>query len=122
MNKVRSLSNLGWKHLAFTEEQLSDLPLSQVIQNIQECYLPYVESQQEVIDYQDYKRSEEILMGQQVEELRNWELDDINQFLSGDKEIVQLGEDTTGKDDISLGEVDLNEPEEDLAPAKKKKK
>lgn len=61
MNKVRSLRNIGWKHLTFSEEQLKERTLAEVIANIQNCYTPYIEEQQAIIDYEDY------LLGQQIE-------------------------------------------------------
>jgi hypothetical protein len=60
MNKVRSLKNMGWKHLAFSEDQLKEIPLLDFIKNIQDSYLPYVEEQKAVIDYAEYQRAEEV--------------------------------------------------------------
>ena len=58
MNKVRSLRNIGWKHLAFDEGEVRALPLVDFIKNVQDSFLPYVEEQQKVIEYADYKRAE----------------------------------------------------------------
>lgn len=60
MNKVRSLRNIGWKHLAFDEGEVRALPLVDFIKNVQDSYLPYVEEQQKVIEYADYKRAEQV--------------------------------------------------------------
>ena len=60
MNKVRSLTNIGWKHLAFSQEQLRDKCLADMVGNIQVAYKPYVEEQQAIIDYDDYKISQEL--------------------------------------------------------------
>lgn len=60
MNKVKSLKNLGWKHLAFDEGELKATPIGNIISNIQQSFLPYVEEQKTVIDYQDFQRAEEI--------------------------------------------------------------
>jgi len=35
MNKVKSLKNLGWKHLAFDEGELKATPIGNIISNIQ---------------------------------------------------------------------------------------
>lgn len=56
-NKMRSLKNIGWKHLVFTEDQLKGLELYSIIGNVQNSYKPYVESQKAIIDYQDYLRA-----------------------------------------------------------------
>lgn len=78
MNKVRSLKNIGWKHLAFTEAQLHSQSLVSNITNIQECFLPYIEEQQAIIDYEDYQLGDKIAAHKQIEEMKNWELSDIN--------------------------------------------
>lgn len=72
MNKVRSLKNLGWKHLVFSEDQLKDLNLTSIIANIQKFHLPYVEAQQAIIDYADYKLAEEIEIQKQIQEMKEW--------------------------------------------------
>jgi len=43
-----------------------------VIQNIQTCFEPYVESQKEVIAYEDHKKSMEIEIHKQLEEMMHW--------------------------------------------------
>lgn len=58
MNKVRSLKNIGWKHLAFSEDEMKQLNLANFIQNIQVANEPYVEEQKAVIEYADYKKSQ----------------------------------------------------------------
>jgi hypothetical protein len=58
MNKVRSLRNIGWKHLAFDEGEVKESPLVAFIRNVQDCYLPYVEEQQKIIEYAEYQRAE----------------------------------------------------------------
>jgi len=56
MNKQVSLRNIGWKHLAFSEDQLRNEELGQIVANIQACFTPYVEEQQAIIDYEDYQK------------------------------------------------------------------
>ena len=58
MNKVRSLKNIGWKHLAYSEDEMKQLNLANFIQNIQIADEPYIEKQKEIIDYADYKKSQ----------------------------------------------------------------
>lgn len=60
MNKVRSLRNIGWKHLAFDETEVRQLPLTHFIKNVQDSYLPYVEEQQKIIEYAEYQRAEQV--------------------------------------------------------------
>lgn len=82
MNKVRSLKNIGWKHLAFTEDQLKGITLIQGIENIQKCYEGYEEEQKAIIDYEDYKVGEEIAFQKMLEEMRSWDIDDVNTYFS----------------------------------------
>lgn len=60
MNKVRSLRNIGWKHLAFDEGELREISLVDFIKNVQDSYLPYVEEQKKIIEYAEYQRAEEV--------------------------------------------------------------
>lgn len=98
-NKVLSLRNLGWKHLAYTEDQLRDESLTQIIANIQTCYEPYVEEQKAITEYEDYKTSKKIGLEKQIQELREWELDDVNKYLAMVKreEYMELGEEVEDK-------------------------
>lgn len=48
---MRSLKNIGWKHVVFTEDQLKKIQLVDIIGNVQTSYKPYVESQKAIIDY-----------------------------------------------------------------------
>jgi hypothetical protein len=61
MNKVRSLQNMGWKHLVFTEDQLKQHTIGSIIKNIQKCYVPYVEEQKTVLEYWKSKEEEELM-------------------------------------------------------------
>ena len=45
MNKVRSLQNIGWKHLAFDEEEMRTHRVVDIIRNVQEVEEGYVEDQ-----------------------------------------------------------------------------
>ena len=42
-NKLRSLKNIGWRHVVFTEDQLKTLKLVDIIGNVQSSYKPYIE-------------------------------------------------------------------------------
>jgi hypothetical protein len=69
-NKMRSLKNIGWKHIVFTEGQLKELDLFNIVANVQTSYLTYVESQKAIIDYQDYQRAQQLERHRQIEILR----------------------------------------------------
>lgn len=56
MNKVRSLQNIGWKHLGFGWEEASKSSLLDVIKNVQDMHEGFEEEQQAVIDYADYQQ------------------------------------------------------------------
>jgi hypothetical protein len=100
MNKVHSLKNMGWKHLAFTEEQLKDGPLGQMVANIQSCFKDYIEEQQAIIDYEDYRKGRQIAVHKHIQEMRQWELDDINRYMAEaeGKEFIEMGEDSEAQD------------------------
>lgn len=93
LNKVRSLKNIGWKHLAYDEQELRSTPAGNIISNIQESFLPYVEEQKAIIDYQDYQRAEEIETVKMLRAIDNWDLKYINKLvchLQG-KQYIELG-------------------------------
>lgn len=129
MNKVRSLKNIGWKHLVFSEEQLRDKSLADVVSNIQTCFEPYIEEQQAIIDYEDYQVAETIELHKKFEEMKEWDLDDINSFMNKIQglEDIQLGEDGMDpidkeiSEDPHLRKAIARNREEDEQEKKKKK-
>lgn len=127
MNKVRSLRNMGWKHLAFSEEQLRDEDLGQIVANIQGCFKDYVEEQRAIMDYEDYQRGRQIAIHKHIQEMRNWELDDINRYITEaeGKEFIEMGEETEEKDREELEKMEALEKKiaegEAKVPKKKKK-
>ncbi len=82
MNKVRSLRNIGWKHLAFDEEEVRAIPLPAFIKNVQDSYLPYVEEQQKVIEYAEYQRAEKVEEIKMVHTLSEFDIKLLNKVFA----------------------------------------
>jgi hypothetical protein len=93
-NKVRSLKNLGWKHLTISEAELGQHSLAAGIRSIQTAYQPHVEEQQAIIDYEDYQTAQKIQKHKVIEEMKEWDLEDINRFIAEAKgeEYLELGD------------------------------
>ena len=81
MNKVRSLQNIGWKHLSYDYEQLGNLPIMDQIRNIQVAYEGYEEEQQAIIDYADYQQMQNINHVKTLEMLHDLDLKYVNLLL-----------------------------------------
>ena len=81
-NKVRSLRNIGWKHLAFDEEEVRAIPLPAFIKNVQDSYLPYVEEQQKVIEYAEYQRAEKVEEIKMVHTLSEFDIKLLNKVFA----------------------------------------
>lgn len=80
MNKVRSLKNIGWKHLAFDEDEIKGIPLFHFIKNVQDCYLPYVEEQKAIIDYADFQKGEEVEKNKLYRDMADFDIKFLNKL------------------------------------------
>lgn len=105
MNKVRSLRNIGWKHLAFDEAQVKEIPLLAFIKSVQDSYLPYVEEQKKVIEYAEYQRAEELQQQKNLRAMADFDIEAINDVFFGKDDEIE--DEVVGQKKKKIGEFEM---------------